>query len=93
MRRRRNGLIDLSVMGLLLCERKVGEPNLNTGQALPVSAQLPPTAAENYRESGLVPRVTSDIWAQVLTGNMFQVDPFGPFLAEPEGVIRSTFSG
>jgi len=31
------------------------EPNLNTGQTPPVSAPLPPTAAENYRESGLVP--------------------------------------
>ena len=35
-------------------EKEVGEPNLNTGQILPVTAQTPPIAAENYRESGLV---------------------------------------
>jgi hypothetical protein len=29
-------------------------PNLNTGQALPVNRQTAPTAASNYRESGLV---------------------------------------
>ncbi len=36
-------------------------PNLNTGQTLPVNRQTAPTAASNYRESGLVRWLKADL--------------------------------
>ena len=53
--RPRNGLIALSVMGLLpVLRKRLRNHNLNTGQTRPVTAQTPPPDAPNYRESGLV---------------------------------------
>ena len=53
--RRRNGLIALSVMGLLpVLSSWLRNHNLITGQTQPVTAPSEPTVASNYRESGLV---------------------------------------
>ena len=53
--RRRNGLMALSVMGLLpVLRSSLGNHNLNTGQTQPVTAQTAPPVAVNYRVSGLV---------------------------------------
>jgi hypothetical protein len=52
--RRRNGLIALSVMGLLpVLSSCLRNHNLNTGQTQPVTAQTSQPVAANYRESGL----------------------------------------